>query len=686
MKIPQEPSSKKTNQESQNSPENNKPRGMGFVFLVVFMLVLLGLFAFNSSSLMGSSEKLSSAKFMKTLIQGDIKSITVTGPSAEGSPYEVQGEYRDGRSASKPANFTAEVGEEDAKRIPDICREAGVEYDYEASSTLFSTLLLNLLPFLLIGLLIWFLFLRRGVGGVGGPGGIFSFGQSRAKVFSKEDAKVRFSDVAGVDEAKEELSEIVEFLKNPERFTRIGAKIPRGVVMFGPPGCGKTLLAKAVAGEADRPFFSISGSDFVEMFVGVGAARVRDLFKTARENSPCIVFVDEIDAVGRKRGTGLGGGHDEREQTLNAILVEMDGISTDEGLIVVAATNRPDVLDPALLRPGRFDRQVVIDLPDAKGRGMIFKVHLTKVKAAENLDVDELAAATPGFSGADIANLVNEAALAAALANRSLVQMADLLEARDKIRFGRQKKSRIMEDDERKVIAYHEAGHAVVQYFTDQTDPVHKVTIIPRGMALGATMSLPEKDRHLMSVERAEQTLEILYGGRIAEAKFIGTISSGASNDIERATELATEMVVRYGFSEALGPINYAEIEERDFLGSGMTKVKGHSDKTAALIDSEIQRLLQTAYKRAEDMIAREQEKLELLAQALLTYETLDAKDVDWIMKGKPIKEKRDLDDENKKRQEAAEKLAEAEALKRSQRSSSEQSGGGLRSTSPNPA
>ncbi|MCA8938346.1 MAG: ATP-dependent zinc metalloprotease FtsH, partial [Planctomycetes bacterium] len=419
--------------------------------------------------------------------------------------------------------------------------------------------------------------------------------------------------------------------------------------------------AKAIAGEAERPFFSISGSDFVEMFVGVGASRVRDLFKSARENAPCIVFVDEIDAVGRKRGSGVGGGHDEREQTLNAILVEMDGIGTEDGIIVVAATNRPDVLDPALLRPGRFDRQVAIDLPDTKGREEIFKVHLSKVKVDDAADVAELGRATPGFSGADIANLINEAALATVLNGRDIVQMADLLEARNKVRFCREKKSRAMDEEERKITAYHEAGHTVVQHLTKQTDPVHKVTIIPRGMALGATMSLPKKDRYSLSIERAKQELMVLYGGRIAEELFCDSITTGASNDIERATDLATNMVVRYGFSEKLGPLNFAESEERDFLGGGLTRVKSHSNHTSRMIDEEIRVLIDGSYAEAKRIIESNRDKLEALAEALLRFETLDAKDVEWIMDGKSIEDKRDDDENKRQRKEAARRLQESE-------------------------
>jgi len=633
---------------------------MGFIFLLSLLMLVVLFFVMNGDSFSGSTATLKTSEFEAALEDKAVERIEALVPEAGSSEHvRIRGEYRP-RKEGLPTRFETQVTTKWLENVSERSITHNFTYDIKAESNFASNLILSLLPILVIGLLIWFLFLRRAPGGMGGPGGVFNFGRSRARMFNKEDVKVTFKDVAGVDEAKAELEEIVQFLKNPQRFTRIGAKIPRGVIMFGPPGCGKTLLAKSIAGEAERPFFSISGSDFVEMFVGVGASRVRDLFKSARDNAPCIVFIDEIDAVGRKRGSGVGGGHDEREQTLNAILVEMDGIGTGDGIIVIAATNRPDVLDPALLRPGRFDRQVAIDLPDAKGREAIFRVHLANVKVSSEVIHEELAQATPGFSGADIANLINEAALATVLDNRSEVQMADLLEARDKVRFGRQKKSRVMDEEDRRVTAYHEAGHAVIQELTPNTDPVHKVTIIPRGMALGATMSLPQKDMYSLSIERARETIQILYGGRIAEEKFIGTISTGASNDIERATDLATSMVVKYGFSEKLGPVNYAEMEERDFLGGGLTKIKSHSDATANLIDNEIRAIIDSNYRRAAEILEGNRDKVEAIAEALLKFETLDAADIKWIMEGKPIAEKKSRDKEDAQRREAARKLAEA--------------------------
>ena len=503
------------------------------------------------------------------------------------------------------------------------------------STTPFSWMLLYLGPWLL--LFVVFLIFMRQMRSQGGAGGVMSFGRSRAQLYSKENhTNVTFDDVAGAEEAKDEVRELVEFLKNPSRFTRIGGRIPRGVLLVGPPGCGKTLLAKAIAGEAEVPFFSISGSDFVEMFVGVGASRVRDLFKQARENSPCIIFLDEIDAVGRRRGSGMGGGHDEREQTLNAILVEMDGFGTDEGIIVVAATNRPDVLDPALLRPGRFDREVTIDLPDLEGRRAILDVHLKRVKAGPDADVATLARSTPGYSGADLAAIINEAAIMAVLAKRDEVTMDDLEEARDKVRYGRQKKSRKVEEQDRRITAYHEAGHAVVASEIPDTDHPHKVTIVPRGRALGATMVLPDKESYHMQRGKLLGQLAMLFGGRVAEAMFCGDISAGASDDIRRATDLARAMVSELGMSEKIGPINYSERQGSDFLGTELMRGKIHSEKTAREIDEEVHRILQEAYARAEAVLEDHRDGVEQLAQALLRYETISGEEVTRLLLGTP--------------------------------------------------
>ena len=510
------------------------------------------------------------------------------------------------------------------------------------SNTLFTQVLFMWLPWLLI--FVVFLVFMRQMRNQGAAGGVMSFGRSRAQLYTKENrTNVTFDDVAGADEAKEEVREVVEFLKNPGRFTRVGGRIPRGVLLVGAPGCGKTLLAKAIAGEAEVPFFSISGSDFVEMFVGVGASRVRDLFKQARENSPCIIFLDEIDAVGRRRGSGLGGGHDEREQTLNAILVEMDGFGTDEGIIVVAATNRPDVLDPALLRPGRFDREVVIDLPDVKGREEILRVHLKKVKADPDVVVATLARSTPGYSGADLAAIINEAAIMAALQKKDEVSMEHLEEARDKVRYGRQKKSRKIEEEDRRITAYHEAGHAVVASLLPEVDDPHKVTIVPRGRALGSTMVLPDKESYHMQRKKMVGQLAWAFGGRVSEAVFCGDVSAGAADDIRRATEIARAMVTELGMSEKIGPINYAERHGSDFLGTELMSGKWHSEETARLIDQEVERLLKDAYQTAERLVSENRAFIEKVASALLAYETISGEDIAALFAGATVESLRPL-------------------------------------------
>jgi cell division protease FtsH len=507
----------------------------------------------------------------------------------------------------------------------------------EPGTTTFTQILVGLLPWIAIGLLIWFVFLRQMRAG-GGPGGVLNFGRSRARIYVKERVSTTFEDVAGVEEAKQDVKEIVEFLKSPAKFTKIGARIPRGVLLVGPPGCGKTLLAKAIAGEAGVPFFSISGSDFVEMFVGVGASRVRDLFRQARETAPCILFLDEIDAVGRRRGTGLGGGHDEREQTLNQILVEMDGFDTEQGIILIAATNRPDVLDPALLRPGRFDRQIVIDLPDVTGREAILRVHARRVKLSPAVDLHVVARATPGFSGADLEAVVNEAALLAVLGGRDFVEGKDFEEARDKIRFGRARKSRVLTLEDRRITAYHEAGHALMTELQEEADPLHKVTIIPRGMALGLTMRLPEKDMYGLGRKRILADLRICFGGRVGEELVIGDISTGARNDIEQATELARLMVTRWGMSEKVGPISYAEGEEHLFLGREVTRTVNHSEATAVLIDEEMKRFLTEALEDCRKTLGAHIDGLHRVAQALLEHETLSGEEVRAVLAGQDVK------------------------------------------------
>jgi len=485
---------------------------------------------------------------------------------------------------------------------------------------------------LLIG--VWIFFMRQMQGG--GKGGAFSFGKSKARMLDENANQVSFADVAGCDEAKEEVSEFVDFLRDPTKFQKLGGRIPRGALMVGSPGTGKTLLARAIAGEAKVPFFSISGSDFVEMFVGVGAARVRDMFEQAKKSAPCIIFIDEIDAVGRQRGAGLGGGNDEREQTLNALLVEMDGFEASVGVIVIAATNRPDVLDPALLRPGRFDRQVVVPLPDIRGREQIFKVHMRKVPLAPDVDASVLARGCPGFSGADLANLVNEAALFAARANKRLVDMDDFERAKDKIMMGAERRSMVMPEEERRNTAYHESGHAVVARLLPKTDPVHKVTIIPRGRALGVTMQLPTEDRYSQDRERLLNTITVLFGGRIAEELFMHQMTTGASNDFQRATDLARRMVTQWGMSDKLGPMVYGEEEGEIFLGRSVTTHKNMSEASLQTVDAEIRRIIDEQYGLARRLLEENRDKVEAMTAALLELETIDADQINDIMEGRP--------------------------------------------------
>ncbi len=498
----------------------------------------------------------------------------------------------------------------------------------------FAPFLILVLPLFIFILLIWFL-ISRGLRSAGaGAGMLGNFGKSKHRTMTKEMTGVTFKDVAGIEEAKDEVTEIIEFLKNPKRFTRLGGRIPRGVLLTGPPGCGKTLLAKAIAGEADVPFFSISGSDFVEMFVGVGASRVRDLFKQAKDSSPCIIFLDEIDAVGRRRGGGFStGGHDEREQTLNAILVEMDGFAAADGVIVIAATNRPDVLDPALIRPGRFDRQIAVPLPDVKGRLEILKVHAKKVKLGPNVDLEKIARGTPMFAGADLAAIINEGAIAATMQNKDFIEHEDLEEARDKVKFGRAKKSRVREKDENKLVAYHEAGHAVLQALLKDADPLHKVTIIPRGEAGGATFSLPEKDRMGYALKWLNATMRVLCGGRIAEQRAMEDVSSGAAQDIAQVTQLARTMVVEWGMSEKLGFVRYAGSDTRDMY----VPEREYSEDTARVIDQEIRRLVDESYADAGEMLEKNWGKVVDVAEALLKYETLTADDVHKLIRGEPL-------------------------------------------------
>jgi len=513
------------------------------------------------------------------------------------------------------------------------------------SQSLIGQLLISSFPILLL-IGVWIYFMRQMQGGGGGRGAM-SFGKSKARLLGEDQVGVTFADVAGVEEAKAEVSEVVDFLKDPSKFQRLGGKIPKGVLMVGPPGTGKTLLAKAIAGEAKVPFFTISGSDFVEMFVGVGASRVRDMFEQAKKQAPCIIFIDELDAVGRHRGAGLGGGHDEREQTLNQMLVEMDGFEGSEGIIVIAATNRPDVLDPALLRPGRFDRQVVVPLPDVRGREQILKVHMRKVPLDDDVRPNLIARGTPGFSGADLANLVNEAALFAARANHRVVSMEQFEKAKDKIMMGTERRSMVMSEQEKLNTAYHEAGHAIVGYLVPEHDPVYKVTIIPRGRALGVTMYLPEEDRYSMSKQRLESTISSLFGGRIAEDMILGSsgVTTGASNDIERATEIARNMVTKWGLSDRLGPLTYSEEDGEVFLGRSVTQHKQVSDETAYTIDEEVRTIIDANYARAESLLKENVDKLHAMAKALVKYETIGDSQIKDIMEGREPQPPEDWDD-----------------------------------------
>lgn len=514
--------------------------------------------------------------------------------------------------------------------------EAGIQFSIEKDDGGWLAPLLGALPWILI-IAFWIIIMRRMQSGGGGTKNIFSFGKSKAKLLSESATKVTFQDVAGADEAKEELSEIIEFLKTPAKFQKLGGKIPRGVLLLGPPGTGKTLLARAVAGEAGVPFFSISGADFVEMFVGVGASRVRDLFEQGKKNAPCIIFIDEIDAVGRHRGAGLGGGHDEREQTLNQLLIEMDGFEQNNGVIIIAATNRPDILDPALLRPGRFDRQVVVDRPDVKGREGILKVHTRKTPLSKDVVVDIIAKGTPGFSGADLANLVNEAALLAARKNSDLVSMRDFEEAKDKVMMGTARKSLIISEKEKKTTAYHESGHVIVAKMIPESDPVHKVTIIPRGRALGVTTYLPIDEKHTYSKEYLEAMIAYAMGGRAAEKLIFNEYTTGASNDIERATGMARKMVCEFGMSERLGPISYGQKQEEIFLGREISQHRDYSESTQIMIDDEIKKIIQSGMDKAEKILTDNIEKLHKMSDILLEREILDSVEIDMIMKGEEL-------------------------------------------------
>jgi cell division protease FtsH len=595
-----------------------------FLLWAVIALVLMMVFQ-NFSPQNNASRSLDYSDFVSEAKSGRIAKVVIDGSKVE---YQLH-------DGSWSSTYSPET--DNAPMIGMLLENnVRIEAKKPERQSLLTQIFISWFPFiLLIG--VWIYLMRQMQGGAGGRGAM-SFGKSKAKLLGEDDIKITFSDVAGVEEAKEEVKELVDFLKDPSKFQKLGGKIPRGVLMVGSPGTGKTMLAKAIAGEAQVPFFTISGSDFVEMFVGVGASRVRDMFEQAKKRAPCIIFIDEIDAVGRHRGAGLGGGHDEREQTLNQLLVEMDGFEGNDGVIVIAATNRPDVLDPALLRPGRFDRQVVVPLPDIRGREQILKVHMRKVPISNNVEADILARGTPGFSGADLANLVNEAALFAARTEKRLVEMEEFEKAKDKIMMGAERRSMVMSEDEKKLTAYHEAGHAIVGRLVPLHDPVYKVTVIPRGRALGVTMFLPEQDRLSYSKARLESQICSLFGGRIAEELIFGldAVTTGASNDIERVTDIARNMVTRWGLSEKLGPMTFSDDDGEVFLGRSVTQHKTVSDETAHVIDEEVRTIVSSNYSRAKAILEENIEKLHAMADALIEFETLDTDQIDDIMDGKP--------------------------------------------------
>jgi cell division protease FtsH len=602
------------------------------IWFVVITALVVGYRIFDAEG--RNSKQLTQTEFYDEVANGRILEVTVTGDE---SGYEIRGKRKgdgSGRTGDATLPFTTYIVKDE--EILNQLRASGVQMTAEppTSNGFVQTLFIWAPMFLFIG--VWIFFMRQMQSG---GNRALSFGKSRAKLTSSQGRKVTFKDVAGVEEAKEELQEIIEFLKEPQKFQKLGGKIPKGVLLMGPPGTGKTLLARAIAGEANVPFFSISGSDFVEMFVGVGASRVRDLFEQGKKNAPCIIFIDEIDAVGRHRGAGLGGGHDEREQTLNQLLVEMDGFETNEGVILIAATNRPDVLDPALMRPGRFDRQVVVGRPDVRGREQIIRVHMRKIAADKTVDPSVIARSTPGFSGADLANLVNEAALHAARRGRTSVEQIDFEMAKDKVLMGVERRSMVISDDEKRATAFHEAGHALVALMMPNADPLHKVTIIPRGRALGLTMQLPIDDRHTYSREYLESTIAVLMAGRVAEEIRLNRVTTGAGNDFERATEMARKMVTEWGMSEKMGPLTFGKQEEQIFLGREINQHRDYSESTAEAIDAEVKRIVVEGYDRATQILTDNAEQLTAITEALLERETLEMPDIDLLMKGQPLPE-----------------------------------------------
>jgi len=622
------------NRGSQKSPDGKEPfswkgpiRTLGF-WLVIIMVFIFAYSIYSSSS--NDVAEISYTEFINQLESDNISEVTFIDKDIEGV-LKQETNLVSGTTTGRFTKFMARIPFEDNSfTLIGRLEKANVTISARTEGPNYFSILISIAPWFLL-IFIWLFFLRQMQGG-GGTKGIFSFGKSRARLLTDERPKVTFSDVAGVAEAKEELSEIIEFLKDPSKFSRLGGKIPKGALLLGPPGSGKTLLARAVAGEAGVPFFSMSGSDFVEMFVGVGASRVRDLFEQGKKNAPCIIFIDEIDAVGRHRGAGLGGGHDEREQTLNQLLVEMDGFESNDGVILVAATNRPDILDPALLRPGRFDRQIVVDSPDVKGREGILSVHTKKIKLDPDVELDILARGTPGLSGADLANMVNEAALLAARKDHETVTMDDFEEAKDKVMMGTERKSMVIPEEEKRMIAYHEAGHALVAKYLPDADPVHKVTIIPRGMALGVTSYLPVDERHTHSKTRIEMRLVYAMGGRVAEQVVFGDLSTGASDDLRRATDIAQNMVCKWGMSEKLGPTTFGKHENQLFLGKELVSNRDYSEQTAQLIDEEVRGIVEKAEKRAYTILTKHRDALDKVAERLLEKEVLDGHEIDELI------------------------------------------------------
>lgn len=584
-------------------------------FYLLIIIVAIWMIDYYSASTVSKTDITYSA-FMKHVQQDEVKQVTIVD-------NVISGKLKDGKDFST-------VAPNDDSLIPTLrARDIEIKAELPPQPPWWTTILSSLLPMLLI-VGIWFMLMQQSQGG---GGRVMNFGKSRARRYDEDNIKITFKDVAGADEAKQELEEVVEFLKHPKKYNDLGAKIPKGVLLYGPPGTGKTLLAKAVAGEAGVPFFSISGSDFVEMFVGIGASRVRDLFEQAKKSAPCIVFIDEIDAVGRQRGAGLGGGHDEREQTLNQLLVEMDGFGANEGIIMIAATNRPDILDPALLRPGRFDRQIVVDRPDIKGRQEILKVHVKGKPISPEVELGVIARRTPGFTGADLSNLVNEAALMAARKNKNKIDMPEMEEAAERVIMGPERRSRVISDKEKRLTAYHEGGHTLVGMLLDNTDPVHKVTIIPRGRAGGYTLSLPKEDRYYATRSEMLDELKVLLGGRVAEALVLKEISSGASNDLQRATSLARQMICEYGMSPELGPMTFGHRQDQVFLGRDIGRDKDYSEEVAAKIDKEIRKFIDEAYQKTESLLNENMDKLHLIADALIERETLEGEEIDQLMK-----------------------------------------------------